>query len=79
MHNINVKNWYVETYPTDELGQDINPKIEFTNVLNTLDNYSDIYDLIGVGDSIIRERLFQKLSQITGQTYTEIYDKWREA
>jgi hypothetical protein len=79
MNNINVKNWYVETYPTDELGQDINPEIEFTNVLNTLDNYSDIYDLIGVGDSIIRERLFQKLSQITGQTYTEIYDKWREA
>lgn len=79
MNNINVKNWYVETYPTDELGQDINPKIEFTNVLNTLDNYSDIYDLIGVGDSIIRERLFQKLSEITGQTYTEIYDKWREA
>ena len=79
MNNINVKNWYVETYPTDELGQDINPEIEFTNVLNTLDNYRDIYDLIGVGDSIIRERLFQKLSQITGQTYTEIYDKWREA
>ena len=79
MQNINVKNWYVETYPTDELGLDIDPNIEFTNVLNALDNYSDIYDLIGISDSIIRERLFQKLSEITGKTYTEIYDKWLEA
>jgi len=79
MYNSNVKNWYVETYPTDKLGQNINPKIEFTNVFDTLNNYGDIYQLIGVSDSIIRERLFQKLSEITKQTYKEIYDKWLEA
>jgi hypothetical protein len=29
-----------------------------------------------VGDSLIRERLFEKLSEITGNDYEEIHARW---
>jgi hypothetical protein len=74
-----VKNWYNENYPTDNLGENINPLISFYDVFYTLDNYGDIYELIGESDSLIRERIFEKLCELTGHTYEEIYDQWAKA
>jgi len=76
MKNLNLKKWYIDTYPTDEMAEDINPKITFEDVFNTIDNYQNIYNLIGVCDSIIRERIFEELSILSGHTYEEIYNKW---
>jgi hypothetical protein len=39
----------------------------------------DIYDVIGVGDSVIRERLFEHLSEIKDVNYDYIYKKWLES
>ena len=75
----NLKNWYSETYPTDELGENINPFISFYDVFYALDNYGDIYDLIGESDSLIRERIFEKLCELTGHTYEEVYNQWLKA
>ena len=75
----NVKNWYCETYPDDELGERINPIISFDDVFNTLDNYGNLYNLIKVYDSVIRERIFEKLSELSGHTYDEIYEQWLKA
>jgi hypothetical protein len=75
MENINLKKWYIDTYPTDEMAKDINPEIGFEDVFNTINSYKDIYNLIGVCDSIIRERIFEKLAAITGHTYNQIYNK----
>ena len=36
----------------------------------------DIYDYIGVGDSLIRERLFTRLSKMLGLDYDHIYEMW---
>lgn len=77
--NMNVKEWYCNEYPNDEMGDGINSKITFEEVLYTLDNYLDIYELMCVYDSIIRERVFEKLSELTGRTYDEIYHKWLKA
>lgn len=71
-----VKNWYTLTFPTDELGQEINEDITFEDVFRCLDNYGDFYNLINVVDSLVRERIFEKFSEISGHTYAEIYDKW---
>ena len=75
----NVKEWHLITFPYDELGEDINPEITFSDVFYTLDKGKDIYELIGVADSLVRERIFLELSNLSGHTYDEIYNKWLKA
>lgn len=76
MENIKVKQWYISTFHTDELGTELNSLITFKDVFNTLDSYQDIYKLLGVDDSIVRERVFAKLSEIMKVDYDYIYNQW---
>lgn len=76
MDNLKVKKWYMDTYKTDELGKELNSLITFKDVFNTLDSYQDIYKLLGVDDSIVRERVFEKLSKIMKVDYDYIYEQW---
>ena len=69
----NVKNWYVDKYPTDTLGQDINEEITFNDVVDGIENGKDIYDILGVNDSIVRERIFDFISRY-GKV--DVYNKW---
>ena len=71
-----VKAWYTATYPDDEAGRDIDGNLTFEEVYHALNMHDDIYDTIGVGDSVIRERIFQELSYIYRVSYDDIYDKW---
>ena len=71
-----IREFYLEAFPTDELGIEINPKATFDGLFRVLDNYGDVYEYIGVGDSLIRERVFEKLSEIMGVTYDEVYSQW---
>ena len=56
-----IREFYVENYPTDELGIELNETPTFAGLLNQLIVRGDVYRYIGVGDSIIRERLFERL------------------
>ena len=71
-----IKEFYLSNYPTDELGVELNENANFTGLLNELVTNNDIYGYIGVGDSIIRERLFSKLSEILNCPYDYVYDLW---
>ena len=71
-----LKEFYLETYPTDELGQEISSDATFKGLLDTLENYEDVYYYIGVGDSLVRERLFDELASRIGITYQQVYDQW---
>jgi len=71
-----IRKFYVKAYPTDELGDGINPKATFDGLFRVLDNYGDVYEYLCVYDSIIRERVFEKLAEIMGVDYNEIYDQW---
>ena len=73
---MNIKQFYIENYPTDELGIELKDDTNFTGLLNELFTNNDIYGYIGVGDSIIRERLFEKLSEILSCSYDYVYDLW---
>lgn len=73
---MNIKTYYLATFPTDELGNEINPHATFEGLFETLDRYRDVYEYIGVGDSIIRERCFERLAQLMRCRYQEIYDQW---
>jgi hypothetical protein len=77
--DMKIKEYYLEMFSTDELGVEINPQATFDGLFRILDNYEDVYEYIGVCDSIIRERCFEKLSQIMGCDYNVIYDQWLTA
>jgi hypothetical protein len=71
--------YYVNHYPEDELGLEIKAKATFKGLNEVLDNKKDVYSYIGVGDSLVRERVFIRLAQINRVDYDVIYKKWLEA
>ena len=73
---MNIKNFYCKTYPTDELGVEINDKTTFVGLLNVLHVGSNVYDYIGIGDSIVRERLFTELAESLNAPYDYVYYLW---
>ena len=70
-----IREWYLETYPTDELGNEINPKANWVELWSAIRG-GYIYEYIGVGDSLIRERVFERFAEITGHDYDYIYEEW---
>jgi len=71
---INVRKWYMKTYPTDELGGEINQKLTLWEVYTYLSQGYDVYKIIGVSDSVVRERVFEKLSKVLDVDYDTIYN-----
>ena len=76
---MNIREYYLQSFPTDELGNQINPQATFEGLSQTLNNYEDVYEYIGVSDSLIRERVFWNLSEITTTEYSVIYDLWLQS
>lgn len=72
----NIKNWYLSTYPTDTLGEEIREGLTFDEALQTLQNGACIYEALGVFDSVVRERVFDQLAKINNVSYKVIYDMW---
>jgi len=73
---MNIKEYYMNNYPTDELGVELNENATFVGLLNELYTGGDVYDYIGVGDSIIRERLFEELAKQLNKDYDYVYELW---
>ena len=73
-----IHNWYATTFPDDKLGEEIYTGVTFQKLYDML-SADDIYSIMGVDDSSIRERCFNMLSQLTGEDYSVIYDKWLNA
>jgi hypothetical protein len=71
-----LKEFYLETYPTDELGLELNETPTFAGLLNQLIVSEDIYRYIGVTDSIVRERLFERLAEELEVSYDYVYNLW---
>ena len=55
------------------------PDADFEGLFETLDHYGDVYEYIGVGDSMIREALFSRLAEIMGCGYEVVYEQWLAA
>ena len=71
-----IKEFYLENYPTDDLGIEINETANFAGLLNQLIISGDVYEYIGVGDSITRERLFERLAEELEVSYDYVYNLW---
>lgn len=74
--SLKVKDWYKEFYPDDELGNEIRDNLTFYDLFRTMDRYMNVYTVLGVDDSIVRERVFDKLAEIIDVDYGYIYDQW---
>ena len=70
-----VRDWYAEQFPDDPLGVMIAPDVTFAQTVESLHG-SDVYDRLGVGESVVRERVFAELSARIGCGYDDIYDAW---
>lgn len=79
MKKLNVKEWYLSSFPTDELGMEMNESINFNDLFDALKYKLDVYDVLGVYDSIVRERVFDKLSTLMNVEYNFIYNLWLES
>lgn len=79
---INLKEWYTKEFPTDPEGEYLNEDITLQNVYDFINKYGcegpdgDLYDYIGAGDSLVRERIFAKISEALNVPYDNIYNKW---
>jgi hypothetical protein len=71
-----IKQFYLETYPTDDMGNDIKDDTTFLGLVTELSSGKDVYDYLGVYDSLIRERLFSELAKQLKTTYENIYNLW---
>ncbi len=76
---MNIREFYVKNYPTDDMGKGINPNATFDGLWKILNTYGDVYEYLYVYDSIIRERLFEKLAANKGCDYDVIYQQWLRA
>lgn len=71
-----VRDWYVRAFSNDELGDHIVPSLTFDDALRAVSLGSGFYDALGVGDSVVRGRVFQELADRNGVSYDDIYDAW---
>ena len=71
-----IREFYVKNYPTDDLGNGINPKATFAGLLNELFVGRDVYEYLYVYDSIVRERVFEQLAEELGLGYEYVYKLW---
>ncbi len=75
-YDTKLRDWYLASFPGDDLAKEIDPKATFYGLFETLDWHKDVYKYIGVGDSIIREHLFEGLASCMDVDYKYIYDQW---
>ena len=71
-----VRELYARFYPADELWVEIKEDITLHDVWDCINNGCEIYDLLGVYDSIVRERVFDLLSMALGIEYDDICSIW---
>jgi hypothetical protein len=71
-----IREFYVAKYPSDDMGDGINPTATFAGLLNQLIVGGDVYEYLYVYDSIIRERLFERLAEELNVKYDYVYNLW---
>jgi hypothetical protein len=73
---MNIREFYLHKYPMDELGLELNESATFIDLFVKLIEGADVYEYIGVTDSIIRERLFERIAEMWDISYDFVYRLW---
>jgi hypothetical protein len=68
-----IRHWYKANYPSDALGNEISEDATFEGLYNNLEQ---TYEYLNVADSVIRERIFERLAEFKRVKYDVIYERW---
>lgn len=71
-----VQDWYTENYPDDELGRNLTDALSWYDLLDQMRRRRDIYNVIGVEDSLVRERVMGHLAQLLNVPYEVVCRLW---
>lgn len=71
-----IKIWHRFKYPNDELAKEMDGEITFKNLWDGMNAGEDVYEMLGVYDSLIREHVFSELAKRMNTKYETIYNKW---
>ena len=74
-----VRDYYTGAFPEDELGYEIAEGVTFQDIWDLFGHEQGgdaFYGLIGVGDSLVRERLFAELANRLECSYEMVYYAW---
>lgn len=70
-----LREWYMKAFPTDDLGEYLN-NLSFEEIYKQLYRGVDIYEVIGVWDSLVRERVFLEMSERFDMEPEVLYTMW---
>jgi len=71
-----VREFYLNEYPTDELGLYLSETATWEGLLLTLQQEGNVYEYLGVWDSTVRELLFEELAVQQNTSYEYLYELW---
>lgn len=76
METNSIKKYYLNRFPDDkELGKQLND-ISFEDVHTSLKKSKEIYEVLGVVDSIVREGIFEGLAKYLNTSYNYVFRTW---
>lgn len=73
---MNIKDWYIQKYPEDEMGKELNANVGIKECWQMMKNGNDFYTIVNGADSIVRERVFSEIARIHGIDYDVVYNVW---
>lgn len=68
-----VREWYCEQFESDPMGVKITDALSWYDLLEQMRKGRNIYSIIGVGDSIVRERIMGHLAKLLNVPYEVVY------
>lgn len=71
-----IKQYYIKSYPSDDLGDELKDGTTLCGLLHVLFIGGDVYEYLGVADTLVRERVFERLAFEMGQSYNFVYNLW---
>lgn len=72
-----VREWYKMKFPVDYcIWNGINPDVTFRDIFNGIDQKKDIYKMLGIHDSFLREQVFSQVASLYDCSYRSLYEKW---
>ena len=74
--NDKIKNWYMMNHAYDDLAWEMNGKTTFKTLWEGIKQGKDVYRMLGVCDSWIREIVFCELADRLNVKYGEVYNTW---
>lgn len=76
MKEMEIKTWYFLTFPDDNAVHMIKSGVTFERLYEKMKQGVEFGEILGENDSVLRERVFDKLAQLYSVRYVDIYQTW---